>query len=52
MKLGLTPMEYGARLSVLTRYFKVNKYGKCKLDNEHHYGARYLSLTKLIGNYS
>ena len=31
MKLGLIPTEYGKSLSILTSYFKVNEYGKCKL---------------------
>ena len=39
MKLGLIPTEYGARSSVLTSSFKMNECAKCKLENEHHYGA-------------
>ena len=33
IKLGLILTEDGARLSVLTSYFKVNGCGKCKLEN-------------------
>ena len=52
MNLGLIPTEDGARSSVLTSSFKVNEYGKCKLENKHHSGARYLSLPELVGNAS
>ena len=34
MKLGLVPMDFRARSSVLTSSFKANEHGKCKLDNE------------------
>ena len=50
MNLGLISKGDGARSSVIRSYFKVNKFGKCKLDNEHHYGSRYLSLPNLMGN--
>ena len=52
MKLGFIPTEDGASSSVLTSSFKVNQGGNCKLENEYHSGARYLSLTELMGNAS
>ena len=52
MKLGLIPTEDGTRSYVLTSSFKMKKCGKCKLENEHRSGARYLSLPKLMGNAS
>ena len=52
MKLVLIPTEDGARSSLLTSYFKVNECGKCKMENEHHSIAHYLSLPELLGNAS
>ena len=50
MKLGLIPMEGVTRSYVLKIYFKLHGRGRCKIDNNHHYGARYLSLPNLMGN--
>ena len=52
IKLGLIPKEYGTISSALKSSFKLNKCGKCKLENEHNSDARYLSLPKLMGNAS
>ena len=52
MKLGLIPTEGIRRSSLPTSYFKVNGRGKCKLENENHYVARYLSSPKLMENAS
>ena len=52
MNLGLIPKEYGERSSILTSSFTVNSCVKCKLENKHHCGARYLSLTELVRNAS
>ena len=52
MKLGLIPPEDGTSSSVLASSFKVNRCVKCKLDNEHHSVARYLSLPEPIGDAS
>ena len=52
IKLGLVPTEDGASSSLLTSYFKLNKCGKFKLENENHSGAPYLSSPDLMGNAS
>ena len=51
-KLGLIPTEDVSRSSVLTSSFKVNKFVKFKVENNHHYVAHYFSLPKLMGNAS
>ena len=50
VKLGLIPMEGGIRSYILTSSFKVDECGKWKLESEHHYGARSLSLPDPMGN--
>ena len=52
MQLVLITMEDGARSSVIISSFKMNECGKFKMENEHHSGARYLYLSKLMGNSS
>ena len=50
MKLVLIPMEGGTRSSILTSSFNANECGRCKLENNHRSGARYLSLPDPMGN--
>ena len=52
MKLGFISMKYVTSSSILTSYFKAKEYRRCKLESEHHYGARYLYLPETIGNAS
>ena len=52
MKLGLIPTEGGKRSYVLTRSFKVNECGRCKMESEKNSGECYLSLPKLVVNAS
>ena len=48
----MIPIEGGTRSYVLTSYFKMNKFGRCKLKSDHNSGAHYLSLQEPMGNAS
>ena len=52
MKLDLISTEYGSMSAVLTSSFKVNECGRWKLESEHHYRARFMSLPEMMGNTS
>ena len=51
-EVGFDPNGIWSKVICTYKFFKVNECGKCKLENEHHYGAHYLSLPKMIGNAS